>query len=266
MKNFIKVAFIGSGNVAWHLAPAIDNATGFKVIEIYSPTEKNAKALVNRLYEAEVKTDLDFSDSEAQLFFFCIKDDGIEALAKEIILPENAIVIHNSGSLPITVLAYAATARMAVLYPLQTFSKQKKVNIEDVPFFVETIGEGVEEIMVKLANQLSQKVAVVNSQKRMALHIAAVFASNFTNHMLTISKTIMDASDLPYTWLTPLISETINKSFEIGPLAAQTGPAKRGDLKILDQHLSMLQEDEQIAEIYKLVSQHIIDVHDVEED
>jgi predicted short-subunit dehydrogenase-like oxidoreductase (DUF2520 family) len=100
----------------------------------------------------------------------------------------------------------------------------------------------------------------------MALHIAAVFASNFTNHMLTISKTIMDASNLPYTWLTPLISETINKSFEIGPLAAQTGPAKRGDLKILDQHLSMLQEDEQIAEIYKLVSQHIIDVHNVDED
>lgn len=258
MRSGLSVSFIGSGNLAWHLAPALDNA-GFVVREVYSPQRKNATALVNKLYQAEVKDSLDFSNSSSKVFILAVSDDVIEEVVNEIVLPEDAILVHSSGSQPLQILALAATFRIGVLYPLQTFSKLKKVDFAEIPVFVESNQEEVREVLMRMAKAISRKVQVIDSSKRVALHVAAVFASNFTNHMLSISKTIMEVSDLPYDWLKPLIAETITKSLSIGPEAAQTGPAKRGDLEILDKHLAMLQEDEQIAELYKLISQHIID-------
>lgn len=264
MASNLSVSFVGSGNLAWHLAPAMDNA-GYVVREVYSRNEKNAKALVNKLYQAEVKEDLDFSSSNSTIFVLAVTDDALVEVVQEIVLPDNAILIHTSGSQPLAVLAQAAVFQIGVFYPLQTFSKQKKVDFSEVPIFIESTQEEVEKVLVKMAKAISKKVQVIDSSRRMALHVAAVFASNFTNHMLTISKTIMEVSELPYEWLKPLISETITKSLTIGPEAAQTGPAVRGDLEILDKHLAMLQEDEQIAELYKLISQHIIDSHSQED-
>jgi predicted short-subunit dehydrogenase-like oxidoreductase (DUF2520 family) len=258
------ISFIGSGNVAWHLAPALDNA-GYTVREVYGRDEKSAKALVGRLYQAEVKDSLDFSNSASSVFFICVSDDAIEEIVQEIVLPENATLVHTSGSQPLVTLAYAATSKIGVFYPLQTFSKQKKIEFSDVPVFVESLDADTEKVLMKMAKAVSNKTQVIDSNKRMALHIAAVFASNFTNHMLTVSKNIMDVSGLPYEWLKPLIAETITKSLAIGPEAAQTGPARRGDLEILDKHLALLQNDEQIAELYKLISQHIIDTHAAED-
>jgi predicted short-subunit dehydrogenase-like oxidoreductase (DUF2520 family) len=255
------VSFIGSGNLAWHLAPTLDNS-GYTVREVYSRNFKNAKALVGKLYQAEVKNSLDFSDSNSSVFVICVSDDAIEEIVQEIILPENAILVHTSGSQPLNVLAYAAISRIGVFYPLQTFTKQKKVDFSEIPIFIESADEEVSAHLRKMAKTISKKVEVIDSSKRVALHIAAVFASNFTNHMLTISKSIMQVSGLQYDWLKPLIAETITKSLAIGPEAAQTGPAKRGDFEILDKHLALLQNDEQIAELYKLISQHIVDTQE----
>lgn len=260
----ISVSFVGSGNLAWHLAPALDNA-GYVVREVYSRNPKNAKALVNKLYQAEVKDSLDFSDSDSTVFVLAVTDDALAEVINEIILPDEAILIHTSGSQPLTVLARAAVFQTGVFYPLQTFSKQKKVDFTEIPIFVESTNAAVEKVLLAMAKAISKKVQAIDSARRMALHVAAVFASNFTNHMLTISKTIMEVSELPYEWLKPLIAETITKSLAIGPEAAQTGPAVRGDFEILDKHLVMLQNDEQIAELYKLISQHIIDSHGLEE-
>jgi len=264
MASSFSVSFIGSGNLAWHLAPALDNA-GYVVREVYSRNSKNAKALVNKLYQAEVKESLDFSDSISTIFVIAVTDDALPEVVNEIILPDGAILVHTSGSQPLTVLAHAAIFQIGVFYPLQTFSKQKKVDFSEIPIFIECTQEDLKKVLMTMARAISKKVQAIDSSKRMALHVAAVFASNFTNHMLTISKTIMEVSELPYEWLKPLIAETITKSLAIGPEAAQTGPAVRGDLEILDKHLAMLQEDEQIAELYKLISQHIIDSHDSED-
>jgi len=257
----MNISFIGSGNLAWHLAPVLDNA-GYTVREVYSRDVKNAKALVGKLYQAEVKHTLDFSDSTSSVFFICVSDDAIQEIVQKIILPENAILVHTSGSQSLSTLAFAATSKIGVFYPLQTFSKQKKVDFGEIPIFIESAEEEVSKQLQKIAKGISKKVEIINSSKRIALHIAAVFASNFTNHMLTVSKSIMEVSGLQYEWLKPLIAETISKSLAIGPEAAQTGPAKRGDLEILDKHLSLLQNDEQIAELYKLISQHIIDTYE----
>jgi predicted short-subunit dehydrogenase-like oxidoreductase (DUF2520 family) len=252
------VSFIGSGNVAWHLAPALDN-TDFAVREVYSRNPAHAAALVDKLYEADVKTSLDFSDSPSTIFIIAVPDDAIQSIVQEIILPDEAILVHTSGSQPLSALGYAAIPGIGVFYPLQTFSKSKKVDFADVPIFVESENPGTEKVLLAMAKAISKNVHQVTSQERKAMHVAAVFASNFTNHMLLIAQQIMKENNLNFDWLKPLIAEMINKSISIGPEQAQTGPARRGDFEILDRHMEFLQNDEQRAEIYKVISQHIID-------
>lgn len=251
------VSFIGSGNLAWHLAPALDNA-GYIVREVYSKNYKHAQALVGRLYQAELKVSTDFSTSKSKLFIIAVSDDAIRELATEIILPKDAILVHTSGSQSLSALGYAATSNIGVFYPLQTFSKAKKVDFTSIPIFVESENADTGKILLKMAKAISKNVKQISSDDRKALHIAAVFASNFTNHMLTLSKDILEANDLDFEMVKPLIIETINKSLSIGPENAQTGPAKRGDMEILDRHMEFLQHDETLAEIYRLISQHII--------
>jgi len=252
------VSFIGSGNLAWHLAPALDNA-GFVVKEVHSRNPKHAAALTGRLYQAEVKATLDFSTSPSDIFIVSTSDDAIESIAQEIILPDDAFLIHTSGSQPLSILQFAATSNTGVFYPLQTFSKTKKVDFKDTPIFCESNNTDTEQMLMLLAKAISNKVSKITSEERKALHVAAVFASNFTNHMLTLSKKILEQNSLSFELLKPLILETINKSLITDPEAAQTGPARRGDLEILDKHIEFLREDETLTEIYKLVSQDILD-------
>jgi predicted short-subunit dehydrogenase-like oxidoreductase (DUF2520 family) len=254
----LTISFIGSGNLAWHLAPALDNA-GFIVKEVYSRNPKHAEALTERLYQAEVKATLDFSTSPSSVFIIAVTDDAIKEIAQEIILPEEAILIHTSGSQPLSELQFAATTNTGVLYPLQTFTKSKKIDFKSIPIFIESNNEETNLALTTLAKSISNQIKKIGSEERKAMHVAAVFASNFTNHMITISKDLMENNGLSFEWLKPLILETINKSLTTDPAAAQTGPARRGDLEILDKHLEFLKEDDALAEIYKLVSQHIID-------
>src|SRR5690606_26632178 len=155
----------------------------------------------------------------------------------------------------------APADNIGVFYPLQTFTKARKVNFESIPIFVEAAIEGVTRKLMAMGKAISRNVTAISSDERKALHVAAVFASTFTNHMLTIAKQIMHDNKLKYELLKPLIAETLNKSLELGPEAAQTGPARRGDLQILDSHMEFLADDPELAEIYKNVSQHIIDAY-----
>ncbi len=252
------VSFIGSGNLAWHLAPALDNV-GYTVKEVYSQNPKHAGALVGRLYQAHVKATLDFSTSSSEIFIIAASDDAIQDIVREIILPEDSILVHTSGSQPLELLGFAATLNTGVFYPLQTFSKAKKVDFKDVPIFIESDTDEVTQVLLKIGKAISNKVTKITSHDRKALHVAAVFASNFSNHMLTIAKEVAEKNGLDFELLKPLIAETLNKSLIIDPESAQTGPAKRGDMEILDNHLEFLKDDPSVAEIYKTISQHIID-------
>lgn len=254
------LSFIGTGNVAWHLAPALDNL-GFVVKEVYGRNPRQAEALTDRLYQAEVKATLDFSTSPSRIFVLATTDEAIPTIAKELVLPDDALLLHTSGSQPLEVLKYSAAAHQGVLYPLQTFTKGKRIDFKEVPLFIEAWDEHAEKILMRMARALSNKVMRVGSAERKALHVAAVFASNFTNHMLSISEHVLKKHHLDFQVMRPLIEETVSKALSIGPRAAQTGPAKRGDLQILDEHLAFLGETEDIAEVYKVVSQHILDWH-----
>lgn len=254
----MNVSFIGSGNLAWHLAPALDNI-GFVVKEVYSPNHQRAAELVDRLYQAEVKATLDFSTSDSSLFIISARDSVIADVAKEIILPDDAILVHTSGSVSIEELQYAATTNLGVFYPLQTFTKSKKVEFKSIPIFIESTNEETAATLIHTAKELSNQVHKISSYERKALHVAAVIASNFSNYMLISAKEIMEQNNLDFEWVKPLIAETITKSLQIGPEAAQTGPAKRGDLRILDSHMEFLKDDPARQELYKLISQLILD-------
>jgi predicted short-subunit dehydrogenase-like oxidoreductase (DUF2520 family) len=254
------VSFIGSGNVAWHLAPALDN-TDYAVREVYSRNSAGAAAIVDKLYEAEVKSSLDFSDSASKIFIIAVPDDAIEDVARELKLPDGAFLVHTSGSQSLSALGYATTTNIGVFYPLQTFTKGSKVDFHDVPIFIESDSNETEKVLTTMGKALSRKVLKISSEERKALHVAAVFASNFTNHMFTIAQDIMDQNRLSFDLLKPLIAETLNKGLSLGPSQSQTGPARRGDLEILDRHMEFLNEDESISEIYKVISQHIVDTY-----
>lgn len=256
----MQVSIIGSGNVAWHLAPALDN-TGFVVREVYSRDRRRAQALVGRLYQAEAKDTLDFSGSDSEIFIIAVADDAIPEVVQALRLPPQAILVHTSGSQPLDLLL-SASKHAGVFYPLQTFSREKKISFEEVPLFVESTDRETAAVLMKMGKTISRNVNQITSSQRLALHVAAVFASNFANHMLTLSSKVMKDNKLQFEWLKPLIVETINKALAIGPESAQTGPARRGDLEILDKHFDFLESDPDMAEIYRVISQHIVDTFD----
>ncbi|WP_373492628.1 Rossmann-like and DUF2520 domain-containing protein [Aquiflexum sp.] len=253
-----KIAILGTGNVAWHLGPALEDA-GHTITEVFGRDIEKANSLTKRLYVAEAKDDLDFSDSEASIFILSVSDQAIFEIADEIILPEDSILVHTSGSVGMDILGYSSAAYTGIFYPLQTFSKDRRLDFADVPFLLESDDQTTLQTLKKLAKSLSPHQYVIRSKDRKALHVAAVFASNFSNHMLRLSEEIMARQGLDFEMLKPLIIETISKSLELGAKKAQTGPAIRSDFNILDDHYQFLNYNEQIAEIYKLISQDIID-------
>ena len=252
------IAIIGTGNVAWHLAPALENA-GHTITEVYSRDIHRASKVTGRLYATEPKDDLDFSGSEAEIYIIAVSDHAIPAIADSIILPEGSILVHTSGSMPLQVLAYSSATYTGIFYPLQSFSKSREIDFEEVPLLLESDDQAILQKLKILAKSLSPQQYVVKSKDRMALHVAAVFASNFTNHLMRLAEDIMNRQGLDFDMLKPLIIEQINKSLEMGAKQAQTGPALRGDINTLDLHYQFLNYNEQVAEIYKLISQDIID-------
>lgn len=253
-----RIAFIGAGNVAWHLAPALENA-GHAVLQVYSQTKKSASELVNRLYQADVKTDLDFSSSKADLFFISVPDDVISLVSQELALPEECIVVHTSGAKSLGILDYTASDYTGVFYPLQTFSKSKKIEFSEVPICIEADDANTEKVLKLVASSISKSVQSVSSEDRKALHVAAVFSCNFTNHFLSVAEQIVNSKGLDFNILRPLIFETMSKALALGPTNAQTGPAKRHDFLTLDHHMEFLGSNEELAELYRLISQSIVD-------
>ncbi|MFY0593217.1 Rossmann-like and DUF2520 domain-containing protein [Roseivirga sp.] len=255
-----KIAIIGTGNVAWHFARTLENA-GHIISHVYDRNIEKAEKFALDYFNASVSDSTDLSKVDASILIMAVRDDAIEEVAQSLMLPQESILVHTSGTIPLNALGYAQTQNIGVLYPVQTLSKGQQIDFKKVPVCVEGESISTVEILEDLAGSISQTVSVLTSQQRKVIHLAAVFACNFTNHMFSISKKILESNDMNFGLLEPLIVETLNKSFDIGPENAQTGPAKRGDLETLDQQFETLSSDPEIAEIYKLISQNIMDTH-----
>ncbi len=256
MADHYTISFVGCGNVAWHLAPELENA-GHKVLEIYNRSTAHARSMQSRLYNAEIRTNLDFSESEADIIFITVSDDAISEVAQEMALQEDVVVVHTSGSSGLRQLGYLATENIGVFYPLQTFTREKKIRFQDIPILIEGENKKTTKILMSLASSVSNEVHQVNSKDRLAIHVAAVFACNFSNYLFRISEDILKKEGFKLDLLRPLIAETLNKSLEIGPEKAQTGPAAREDLETLDRHMAFL-KDPVMRKFYKLFSEEIL--------
>ncbi len=249
------ITFIGAGNVAWHLSQALEDA-GHTLVEVYSRNLSHARELAKHLYDAQAVNSLDFSQSQAEVFIIAVPDDAVFDIAEDTIFPEKATVFHTSGTLPLATLK--KFRNRGVFYPLQTFSKSRRMDMQKVPFCLEASNDQTEELLVALAQSISKTVYLVSSEERKVLHIGAVIACNFTNHLLAVSKQIVEAQGLEFDLLKPLIEETLTKALAAeDPALVQTGPAIRGDEQTIQQHLRFLREQPLQQKIYKLLTESI---------
>ena len=247
----IKVTIIGSGNVAQHLINAFANEENIELFQVFA---RNPSAVSHIINENKIVTNFD-NLLESDLFLIAVSDNAINEVSSKIPF-NNKLVAHTSGSLSINDLD--SKNRKAVFYLLQTFSKNKAVDYKEIPICLETQNESDFQILEEVANSISNKVFSVNSKQRKALHVSAVFVCNFVNYLYQIGNEICKENQVEFEILKPLIQETANKILSLSPNEAQTGPAKRGDLQTINEHLKFLKDENQI-EIYKLLTKSIID-------
>jgi predicted short-subunit dehydrogenase-like oxidoreductase (DUF2520 family) len=250
-----KVCFIGAGNLATHLSCAIQEK-GYKIVQVYSRTKNSAVRLAKKLETTFTTSEKEIT-KEADIFFTVLKDDAIHEVLAHIDC-SNKLLVHCSGSLPLSVLKEYSD-NTGVLYPLQTFSKDRKVDFNSVPVFVEANTKENEKILIGIASKIAGSVQVMESGKRKGLHIAAVFACNFVNHFYSIASEVLASKNIPFDVLRPLILETALKVQEMEPLKSQTGPAIRFDTNIISSHLKELEGIENYAELYNSISKSIFE-------
>lgn len=259
MSKFYKLAIIGSGNVAWHLARALEDA-GHYITDIYSRRLSTGRELARQLYDTNVVNSLDLRESEAEIFIMAISDDNIAEVARKLKIPPYGIVAHTSGTQPLEVLK-DYHENIGIFYPLQTFSKGIAVDLREVPICVEAKHRSTENTLLDLGKSISREVYTVHSDDRKIMHLAAVFACNFSNFMLTISEEILEDHEIDFSLLHPLIVETINKALSVGPQESQTGPARRNDAHTVKLQLKMLRYKPEFRKIYKLLSENLKDYY-----
>ncbi|GEO03038.1 hypothetical protein AAE02nite_07020 [Adhaeribacter aerolatus] len=254
----LKLAFIGSGQVATHLALAFEQA-GHRVQLIYSRQLAHATQLANQLTQTSATDNLNFVEQPGcDLYIISLSDAAVTTVMAAAQFPTDSRVVHTSGSLPMAVLLRPAfKLQIGVFYPIQTFSRNQPINLAEVPIALEAPEPELAALLQQLAASISRKVIFMAGTERKKLHLAAVFACNFTNHLLGISHEILVKNQLAPDLLEPLIRTTIEKSFHNHPFSVQTGPAVRGDENILQEHLQMLSEEPLYQEIYLLLSRSI---------
>lgn len=244
----MKIVIIGSGNVAFHLAKAFQE-NKIPVSQLFGRNENDLKIISDQLKIPFSTQNLD----DADLYLICVSDGSIGKVST-LITKENCLVAHTSGSLPMEVLE--GNYRKACFYPLQTFSRSKNLNYADIPFFVESAIEKDSELLKNLALQISDKVMISTYEKRKYIHLTAVFACNFVNHLFARAKEISDSQDIPFDYFIPLIKETTQKIEILEPKLAQTGPAVRNDERVLKIHEGLITDEEHLK-IYKIMNESI---------
>jgi len=247
-----KVVIIGSGNVATRLAAAMKTTT-FSLLQIYSRNSENAKLLADTL-DCKYISDIQDITSDADLYIFAVKDDALQSVISAM-RPNKGLWLHTAGSIPLNIFDGFAE-RYGVLYPLQTLSKQREVDFKSIPLCIEGNTEITEDEIFTIASHISDEVYRISSDKRRYIHLAAVFANNFSNHLFDIAARMFEAHGMDFRMLLPLINETASKLNDMTPTEAQTGPAVRNDINVIDRHLALLKDDD-LRDIYIRLSENI---------
>ncbi len=244
----MKTVIVGSGNVAYHLVKAFKQ-NKIKIHQIFGRNEAELSKISNEFSIPFSAKKLE----DAELYIIAVSDSAVENVS-ELIKNENALVAHTSGSLPMEILK--GNYRKASFYPLQTFSKTKNLDYSKIPFFIEAENQIDEKSLLELASVISDNVETSDYEKRKYIHLTAVFACNFVNHLFARAKEISDSQNLNFNYFIPLLDETVEKIHHLEPKLAQTGPAVRGDGRVLKLHEDLI-TDEDHLKIYQLMNESI---------
>lgn len=246
------INIIGFGNVAQHLANALMKLPQYEIKQIAVRRLSNIDIALRNTYNFVTINELERAD----ITLISVTDGAIEQVSNQIPYA-NELVVHTSGTTTMEILN--SKNRKGVFYPLQTFSKNKELNFKEVPLCLETENGADLESLKDLAQVLSNNVFEISSEQRKSLHVAAVFVSNFTNHMYTIGSEVCKANNIPFEILQPLIAETADKIKYLSPKDAQTGPAIRFDSKTIQKHEEFLTNNN-YKNLYKLITESIQNV------
>lgn len=248
------VVLLGSGNVATHLGHTL-TGKGYRILQVYSRTRAHAQSLADALH-TEAIDDLAQLNTTAAIYIIAVNDDAIPSVLSQLPSSLDGMVLHTAGSVAINIFE-GYVARYGVLYPVQTFSGAKKVDFSIIPLAIEASDDEMMDRLYVLANGLSDRVFACDSEQRIALHAAAVFACNFTNHLYTIAANILHDYQLGMDLIRPLILETAEKVMTHEPKDVQTGPAVRNDRETQQKHLDLLKARPDMMELYQLLSRSI---------
>lgn len=251
------VVLIGAGNVAWHIGHSLVK-NNIKIKQVISKSEASCSQLAEDL-SCDYKTDLKKIDPSTDLYIISVSDKSVLEVVNSL-NTDNQFVVHTSGSINMDVFE-GKVINHGVLYPFQTFTKNVPVIFNKVPLCVEANSPENLEKLIDFAHNLSDIVKVINSDERSILHLSAVFACNFTNHMFYLAQKIVQDKGLDFEILKPLIKETVSKIDNLSPQDAQTGPAVRNDYNVIEKHLKMLEDIPEIRDIYSIISKSISTWH-----
>ncbi len=243
----IKIIILGGGNIANHLIQAFSKTTTVEIVQLYA---RNLKQITPFYPQFPITDDLN-NLKEADIYILAVSDNAIGEVSSNI--KTGKLVVHTSGCMPMGALQN--NGEKGVFYLLQSFTKDKEVSFENIPFCLEATNDQNSRLLRSLALSIGKKVYFIDSEKRKYLHVAAVFANNFTNYMYTIANDICKEQEIPFEILHNIIGETARKIQDISPRKAQTGPAIRKDTKTIDNHVTLLNNKQQ--EIYKLLTESI---------
>lgn len=246
----LNIVILGAGNLAWHLAQEFQKR-GQNILQIYNRSQNKGEVL-SKILQCDFTSKLEKINRNADLYLLCLKDKAIAEICHSLPI-ENKLIVHTSGAVHQDLIP---KVKRGVFYPLQTFSKDRKIDFKDIPICIEANDKNDKKILIKLANLVSNRVYEINSEERKTLHLAAVFANNFSNYMYSISEEILNKKSIPFDILKPLILETANKVIKYSPKESQTGPAIRNDQTSIDIHLNDLKHGN-YYDIYKMLTEKL---------
>lgn len=256
--NALKIGIIGAGKLAYSFISALLQKN-YLISQVFTRSENSKHQLENRFSIAVFTSDFSHISLDTDLIILCVNDQNIPLVAQQIVaenphLKDKCHFLHTSGSVPLEALAILGE-NIGIFYPLQTFTKEKIVSLENTPIFYEGKGK-TDEIAKQLAENISAKTYFANSAQRKQIHLGAVFSCNFTHYFYRIAEKLVP-ENADFSIYEPLISEQLAKVFEFGAENTQTGPAQRGDIQTIQNHLQLLDNQQEWQDIYKRMSQLI---------
>lgn len=254
-----KIVLLGAGNVATHLAKALIKE-GFNLCQIYSRSIESARELGIKT-GIHYTTEIDEVYRQADIYIFSLSDSAIAGVAEKLTLENNPLLLHTAGSVSKDILS-AFSKNYGVLYPLQTFSKQRELNFREVPLCYDANTRNNTQIVEQICKTLCDRTYYMEDEERRKLHLAAVFACNFSNYMYSLAEDILYKNNIDFEIIKPLIQETAAKINDLSPKKAQTGPAIRNDKSTMNKHKELLEDNSDLKKLYTFISNNILKFKD----